>query len=165
MKPSENAQVSKYQDIIIDFLIEIPLFDGMHAKELEIVAKHMNIIDIEKGGVLFKEGDKGDFICFVLEGRIDVIKESAHGGHVVIASLKRGRSIGEMSVIDDSPRSATAKARMQTSFLTLTKKSFDAILRDQPRIGIKILKGLARLLSLNLRKTSGLLADYMLPMT
>ena len=162
MKGSQIAEDSKLSDTIMDFLIGIPLFDGLEGIELNIVAKHMNIVKVKEKDVLFKEGDRGDFICFVLDGIVDVIKESAQGSHVVIATLRKGRSIGEMSVIDDSPRSATARARSTASLLTLTKRSFDTILSNQPKIGIKILKGLARLLSLNLRKTSGLLADYML---
>jgi CRP-like cAMP-binding protein len=163
MKPAEHIQQGKLCHAIMDFLIHIPLFDGLRGLELSILARHMNVINIEKGGILFREGDRGDFICFVLDGIIDVIKESAQGGRVVIASLKKGRSIGEMSVIDDSPRSATARARSKASLLTLTKKSFDRILAEHPKIGIKVLKGLARLLSLNLRKTSGQLADYICP--
>ena len=74
-------------------------------------------------------------------------------------------TIGEMSVVDNFPRSATAKARTETSFLTLTQKNFDEILKNHPEIGIKILKGISRLLSLNLRKTSSRLADYLLPVS
>jgi len=67
--------------------------------------------------------------------------------------------------IDNAPRSATARAGQSTTFLTLSKKTFDELLDRQPEIGIKILKIIARLLSQNLPKTSSRLANYMLPMT
>jgi CRP-like cAMP-binding protein len=82
-----------------------------------------------------------------------------------LSTLAKGRSIGEMSLIDNITRSATIKARNHTKMVKLSRKGFDSILDSFPRIGNKILKGIARLLSLNLRKTSSRLADYMLPMT
>ena len=118
-----------------------------------------------RGWTLFKEGDKGDYVCFVVEGAMDIIKKSSTRGAVVIASLPKGRSIGEMSIIDNFPRSATVRAQTDATYITLTQKGFDNILKGYPEIGIKILKGISRLLSLNLRKTSSRLADYMLPVT
>jgi CRP/FNR family cyclic AMP-dependent transcriptional regulator len=81
----------------------------------------------------------------------------------VITELSRGRSIGEMSVIGDFLRSATVKAQTETKLIILTQRNFELILEEYPKIGIKILKGISRLLSLSLRDTSGRLADYILP--
>jgi CRP/FNR family cyclic AMP-dependent transcriptional regulator len=148
---------------IINYLIDFPLFDALKGNQLNIVAGHMNYYEIDKGEILFKEGDKGDYICFVLDGVIDVLKKSVTGDSVVIAVLPKGRSFGEMSILDNFPRSATAKARTKSSFLTLTRMSFDKILKDYPQIGITILKGISRILSQNLRQTSSRLADYILP--
>ena len=165
MKKTEMKQASHMTETFIDFLVELPLFDALKGKELEIIANHMIFVELEKGEVLFNEGDKGDCIYFVLEGIIDIIKESSPGNSVSIASLPKGRSIGEMSIIDDYPRSATAKARPQSSFLALTQESFDVIIDGYPEIGTKLFKAISLLLSQNLRKTSSLLADYMLPIT
>ena len=161
----DDVKTSKYQAAIIDQLIYFSLFDGLKGNELKVIADSMNIFDIAQGEILFKEGDKGDYIWFVVDGAMDIIKESPPQGSVVIASLPKGRSIGEMAVIDNFPRSATAKARTKVTYITLTNKGFDAILKNYPEIGIKILKGISCLLSLNLRKTSSRLADYMLPVT
>ncbi len=165
MKEIKAKQKSKLRETILDCLIYSPLFDGLKADELNIVANQMKLFELEKDGILFKEGDKGDYICFVLDGKMEIVKESSPGESAVIATLSEGRSIGEMAVIDNFNRSATVKAQTKTSFLTLTQKSFDTKLKEYPEIGIKILKGISRLLSLNLRKTSSRLADYMLPVT
>ena len=133
--------------------------------ELKVIADSMDIFEIAKGEILFKEVDKGDYVCFIVDGVMDIIKESPPKGSVVIASLPNGRSIGEMAIIDKFPRSATAKARTKLTYLTLSKKGFDTAMKNYPEIGIKILKKISRLLSLNLRKTSSRLADYMLPVT
>jgi CRP/FNR family transcriptional regulator, cyclic AMP receptor protein len=153
----------KITESIIDFLIDIPLFDELHTAELKILAQHMNVIEVQRNDILFREGDKGSYMCFVVDGILDVLKQTAASKEVVISSLARGRSIGEMSVIDSFPRSATVRARTVTTLVVLTRERFDSLLKEQPPIGIKILKSIARLLSMNLRKTSSQLADVMLP--
>ena len=163
MKKSKIIREKKMREDIINYLIDFPLFDDLKGNQLNIVADHMNYYEINKSAILFKEGDKGNYICFVLDGVIDVLKKSVTGDSVVIAALPKGRSFGEMSIIDNFPRSATAKARTKSSFLTLTQTSFDKILKDYPTIGITILKGISRTLSQNLRHTSSRLADYILP--
>ncbi len=165
MKETKVIQEGAMRDRIIDFLINIPLFDKLKAKELRIILKWMNLIEINKGEILFKEGDKGDYVCFIVDGTLDVLKESITGENVVITALSKGRSIGEMSAIDDFPRSATIKARTEAKLVILTRKSFELMLEEYPQIGIKILKSVSRLLSLNLRKTSSRLVDYMLPLS
>ncbi len=158
-----NIKESRIVDSIINFLIDIPLFDELQATELKIVARRMNLVEARRHDIIFKEGDKGNYMCFVVDGILDIVKQTASRKDVVISSLARGRSIGEMSVIDNFPRSATVRARTNATLLVLTREAFDELLRAQPPVGIKILKGLARLLSMNLRKTSSQLADFMLP--
>ncbi|HID30245.1 MAG TPA: cyclic nucleotide-binding domain-containing protein [Desulfobacterales bacterium] len=150
---------------VVDSLCNVPLFDRLNGDELTVLAGYVNVIEVKRGEYIFKEGDRGDFICFVEKGSLDVMKKSSAGGNVIIATLTKGRSIGEMSVIDHFPRSATVRARAETTLLTLTRTRFDLILEQYPIIGIKILKEIARLLSQNLRRTSSQLADYMLPLT
>lgn len=158
------AEKHEQHATIADFIMDIPLFGDLRSHELNIVADHMNFFEIDEGEILFKEGDRGDYMCFVLKGSLDVLKETATPGETVtIATIIRKRSIGEMSVIDNTTRSATAIATSKTSLISLPQKSFNNILDRHPRTGIKILKGIARLMSLNMRKTSSRLADYMLP--
>jgi CRP/FNR family cyclic AMP-dependent transcriptional regulator len=164
MKKNNAIRENKMRKDIINYLIDFPLFDALKGNQLNIVASHMNYYEIDKGEILFKEGDKGDYICFVLDGVIDVLKKSVTGESIVISVLPKGRSFGEMSILDSFPRSATAKARTKSSLLTLNQMGFDTILKDYPQIGITILKGISRILSQNLRQTSSRLADYILPL-
>ena len=118
--------------------------------------------------VLFREGDKGDGVYFIVDGELEVIKEPRSRNewgieNVVITKLSKGRTIGEMSVIDKIPRSATVKAVKKSTLVNMTGSGFDLVLKDYPEIGVKILKGMAKLLSLNLRKTSSLLVDSLIP--
>jgi CRP-like cAMP-binding protein len=94
-----------------------------------------------------------------------VVKKSETGESIVISTLSKGDSIGEMAVIDELPRSATVKARTKSTLITLSQDNFNYILAEHSTTGVKVLKGIARLLSMNLRKTSSRLADYMLPLS
>lgn len=167
MSESRIITEGRMRKAITDFLINFPFFASLRGDELSIVADHLQFIEVDAGHVLFSEGERGDSVYFVIDGELQVIKESVSGrkvgiDKVIIATLTRGRSIGEMSVIDNTPRSATVKAVTGSTMAVLTMEGFELILENYPRIGNKILKGIARLLSTNLRKTSSQFADHML---
>jgi len=156
----------KLSKAIVTFFLGIPLFSRMNAEEVKLVAKHMNVIELQPGEILFEEADRGNFMCFIAHGSLDVIKQSVNSGQeIVITSLRKGQSIGEMSVIENLPRSATIKARDNAKLFILSQAAFDLIMSRHANIGIKLLKGITILLSNNLRKTSSRLADYMLPIS
>jgi len=143
------------------FLISLPIFDSFNMTELSILARRMSYVHLHRGEYLFVEGDPGTFMGFVVNGVIEVYKQAEAGENIVLARLTRGSSIGEMAVIDKSPRSATAIAKQATTMVTLTEKGFDLLADRYPDTGIKIIKKIARLLSLNMRRTSSKLADLL----
>lgn len=164
MTNERQAQAGPEQTAtILRHLATLPLFDGMERDELEAVAAHMHLFIIEEGDLVFEEGEKGNYVCFVVEGILDVIKDAASGERAMIAELSAGDSIGEMAVVDNFPRSATVVAKTPATLVTMTSTEFNQLLANHPPVGIKILKAIARILSINLRKTSSQLADYMLP--
>lgn len=147
-----------------DHLGQIPIFAGLNVAELQTIEKFMFFNKVEAGDFVFKEGEKGDYVCFVANGALDVIKLNQNAQPVVITTLARGGSIGEMALIDKLTRSASVRACTTSSLIVLTRKGFEMILKLHPEIGIKILKGVASLLSINLRKTSDKLAEFMPPL-
>ena len=147
-----------------DHLSLIPIFSSLSAHELQVIEKFMFFNKVEPGEYVFKEGEKGDYVCFVAAGALDVIKLNQSAQPVVITTLARGGSIGEMALIDKLTRSASIRACTPSSLIVLTRKGFEMILKLHPDIGIKILKGVASLLSINLRKTSDKLAEFMPPL-
>lgn len=153
----------KVKQAIIDYMINISLFDELTPIELGITADLMNFFELEAGKTLFKEGSPGDYVCFIVEGAVEIIKSTISGKKTVIATIRKGSTLGEMSIIDNIARSASARAKENTTLVILSKKGFNVILDKHPRIGIKILKGITRLLSLNMRRTSSHLADQLLP--
>ena len=164
MDESSTIPFKNVSEQVINFLMRIPIFDSMTGEELRTISRHMRYIKLEKGETIFKEGDTGHYVCFLTHGSLDVLK-STDMGTVALATLHKGRSIGEMAIIDEFPRSATVKTRTKATLIVVYRKDFNLILTSYPKIGIKILKGISRLLSQNLRKASSRLADYMLPVS
>jgi len=146
---------------ITDLLVKIPMFAGLNAEELEILKNHIELFEIEQGATLFEEGDQGDYVCFVVNGRLDVTKRTITGEDFVLNTLARGQSVGELSIIDKRPRSATVRAKTEATLFTLKRSDFEVIMQEHSGISIKILKGLSLLLSKKLRQTSSRLISYM----
>jgi CRP-like cAMP-binding protein len=149
---------------LIDFISNIPLFESLTLKEVEMVSTYVQSQTIETGKTLFNQWDKAECVYFVEQGALEVLTKSGPQAYEIVATLGRGRSIGEMSLIDNFPRAATIRSASKTNLVILTKAGFDDLMSNHHDLGVKILKGLARLLAQNLRKTSSRLADNMLPM-
>ena len=150
---SENEKKTR------DLILTLPLFDAFKTDELDILARHMNFAEIQRGQHLFVEEDKGDFMCFVVRGLLDVLKKTTAGDYRVITRLGKGNTIGEMSIIDKSPRSASVVARQPSVVIILTKRGFDILTEYYPALGVILLKKIMRLLSFNMRLTTSKLAD------
>jgi CRP/FNR family transcriptional regulator, cyclic AMP receptor protein len=149
------------KDTITDLLIKVPMFAGLDADELQIIEKQIKFIEIEQGETLFTEGDQGEYVCFVVDGRLEVTKKTITGENFVLNTLARGQSVGEMSIIDKRPRSATVSAKTKATLFTLEGNVFEVIMKEYSVIGMKVLKGLSLLLSKKLRQTSSRLVSYM----
>ena len=162
-RQSESKRSDKEKDLV-DFIINLPLFEFLEIDELVEVAARMDFRDLYPGDVLFNEWDKADFVCFVESGELNVTKKTGPDSCDVMATLRRGRSIGEMSIINNFPRSSTVIAKSKARMAVFPRSAFEDILEKRVNIGVNILKGLANLLSINLKKTSTRLADNMLPM-
>jgi len=140
------------------------LFKELDDNELGQIITHLNMVKLRKGEILFREGDKGNYACFLVSGEMDIVKDSVYGYINVLASLNKGQSIGEMSIIETTSRYATLLARTDVTIITLTQADFNRIIEKYTETGVKMLKGVAKLLSLNMQKVSGRLSDYMQPL-
>jgi CRP-like cAMP-binding protein len=156
-----SAKKNLLHEAISGCLRGIPIFEDLGASELALITTHMHVTRIDPGNFVFKEGDPGDSVYFVVDGTLDVVKNNDKGAPKMIAKLTNGNSIGEMAVVGKVPRSASVKAKTDATLLTLTRDRFNQICFDYPWIGVKILRAIAQLLSSHLRKTSENLSELM----
>lgn len=123
--------------------------------EVEVIAGHLSLVTFADGECIFREGDRENSMAFIVSGQVDIAKESGDETEAAIVTLHPRTHLGEMAFVDGEPRSATARARGDVTLLVLTKEHFQAILRDDPGIGVKMLMKIAKLLSRRLRQTTG----------
>jgi CRP-like cAMP-binding protein len=135
------------------------LFRIFSTDEFNILMNYFELRTYDENTVLFHEGDRGDYLCVVVEGTIEIRKESLSSKQSVIAKFGRGSIVGEMAIIDQFPRSAAARVTPNSKLLVLTRDDFDRFLVEVPRLGNMMLKEIARILSQRLRRTSGRFSD------
>ncbi len=145
----------------LQYLIsDIPIFKELDGKDTEILSQYLYPKELAIGGMVCKEGQHGSFLSFVVSGELEVIK-TLDEHEVIITTLNEGDTLGEMALIDGLTRSATVRACKASTILLLRRDDFNTLLNKHPEVGIKILKGIARLMSLNLRKASAQITAYM----
>ena len=145
----------------LEYLIsEIPVFHDLDADDTQILSNYLFPKDLPMDGLVCKEGQHGSFLSFVTSGELEIVK-TLDNKEVVISKITTGDSLGEMALIDGLTRSATVRACKPSTILILRRDDFNTLLAKHPQVGIKILKGISRLLSLNLRKASAQITTFM----
>lgn len=160
MANQQNLDLWKNKAALVFALEKIPFFNDLTEDEQESLMNYMSLYELAEGDTLFREGQVGQYVAFVVEGTMEVLKKSITGVDIIITTVGQGYSIGEMSLVDKAPRSATLKARTKTTLAILAQNAFKLILEKHPAMGIKILIGFARFQTENLRKTSNRLNAY-----
>jgi CRP/FNR family transcriptional regulator, cyclic AMP receptor protein len=115
--------------------------------DLQQLAGRVGRIHGQQGKVLFLEGDRGDEAYLVVSGTVDLVLESLEGAQLALQQVGPGGYFGEMALVDDEPRSATAIAAGEVELLTISRKDLLAHLQNHP----ETMLGLLRALSMRVR--------------
>ena len=118
----------------VDLLRKIPLFGRLSQRQLNAVAKHIDEVQLRKGAVLAKQGAQGMEAIIIVDGRARVETDGT-----MLAELGAGDVVGEMSVIDGKPRSATVIAETPVNLLVLHRRDFVSLLETVPGLQRKLL--------------------------
>ena len=113
------------------------------------------------GTEIFLEGDRDASLYFLVSGRVAISKRDRSDAAKQIHEVAAGKTFGEMALIDSEPRSASVAVTEEATWLVMTKDQFDKLCQETPRLGLKILQKVSKLLSQRLRQTSASLAEYL----
>mgnify|MGYP006266675553 CR=1 FL=1 len=141
--------------VSVNFLQSHSLFGGLHETELGTVLPLMEKEEYGEGEWVVREGEQGDRFYFILEGRVEVLKETKKGdarNTYRLAELGPGSTFGEMELIDIQARSASVRALESMSALTLTNMNLYRLYQKDAAVYGRILLNLAREISRRLRQ-------------
>jgi CRP/FNR family cyclic AMP-dependent transcriptional regulator len=126
------------KDTLLDRLAEVPLFSACSRKDLQIIARASDDVEVKPGRVLVEEGRAGHEFFLILDGSATVRR-----GNRKVATLGPGQYFGELSLLDRGPRSATVVADTDMKLLVLGHREFLGVLDDVPGLANKILRIMA----------------------
>lgn len=156
-----DGAVSMSKEDKCEMIADTPLFSDFHWNDVEALAAYVQCHEIPAGSTIFNEGDAGSYMALLIKGQVEIIKHDHEGKPHRIVLITRGKTIGEMSIIDGEPRSATCVASQESVLLVLTKENYGRIIKERPALAVQILSKLAKLMSQRLRGVSGQLVEFL----
>jgi CRP-like cAMP-binding protein len=138
-----------------DDVRQAPLFAALDDDAAAALRSSMGEVTVPRGRVLFSEGEPGDRLYVVTAGKIKLGRSSADGRENLLAVLGPGEMLGELSLFDPGPRTATATAVTETSLIGLGHDDLQPWLSGRPEVAAQLLRALAQ----RLRRTNEYLAD------
>jgi CRP/FNR family transcriptional regulator, cyclic AMP receptor protein len=140
--------------IEIESLKAVPLFQGLTSAELENLAPLLFEKNYTQNATLFVEGMTGEVLYVIKKGSVQIIKKLPDNRDAVLATLKSGEFLGEMSLIDNLPRTATAKVAEDSILLVMTKKAFTTMMEKYPGIALKVVLVFLKIANDRVRKAN-----------
>lgn len=139
---------------LIDQLAKVEIFAGLTPDALGLLADISREEEHPTGAVVFRQGDPGDRLYLILEGRVRISREVPGIGEEALAILESGDVFGEMALLDEAPRSADARAHEHCSLLSIPKDRFEDLLFMQKDLAYEVLWNVIRTLIRRLRATN-----------
>jgi CRP/FNR family transcriptional regulator, cyclic AMP receptor protein len=124
----------------LKILANVPLFAQLAKEELQIIARSTRRSFFEDGEFIIREGESDGRLYIIISGEIEVLKNAGGKNEIKLRRLGPHDFVGEMSLLDDLPRSASVVARGETQVLFLDGENLQKIIMRNPAIAVEILK-------------------------
>lgn len=145
---------------ILNVLKKVPLFSSLTKKEIKKVSFVIYERTYVAGEFLFKEGNPGSAMFIIKSGTILIERTDASGEKHCYATLVAGDFLGELSLLDDSERSANARCTTKTTVIIIFRHDLFDLITREPVLGVKVLKELAAMIGKRLLDTNDELLKY-----
>ena len=129
-----------------EFLKHIEFFNALRDEEIQLLEQACDLESYEADQVVIREGDLKEKFYIIREGAVRIVKGREDSGQRTLAELTQGDLFGELSFIDDYPRSATVQTKQKTSLLTIQKNKFMSLLAESGAISFAIMKWMAAMI-------------------
>ena len=128
----------------LDLLRRVPLFSLLTVAQAEVISGAVIKRRFKRGEALVEQGQKSNALFILLTGRARVVTSDSRGREVILATLAQGDYLGEMSIIDNEPHSATVRAEVQTDVLMLGRAEFARCLTENASMSLVVMRGLVK---------------------
>ena len=128
----------------LDLLRRVPLFSLLSAAQAQTLGNAVVKRRYRRGEVLVEQGNRSDALYLLLTGRARVVATDSRGRQVILATLGPGDYLGEMSIIDGNPHSASVSAEVQTDVLVLGRAEFTRCLAENSSMALALMRGLVK---------------------
>lgn len=149
----------KKDDDIFALLKDIPIFSDLKPKEIAEVEKIMHRRIYKKNEPIIRMGDPGLGMYIIVKGSVEIIEEKKKEENRILAKLKDGSFFGDLALLDESPRSASAIAIEDCDIIGFFRPDFLDLLSRKPKLGIKVLFALSKTIGERLRRTDEMLMN------
>ena len=140
----------------LELIRRVPLFSMLTASQAETVAAAVIKRRYKRGEAIVEQGKQSNALAIILTGRARVVTTDARGREVILATLHPGDYLGEMSLIDNEPHSATVRTEVQTDVLVVGRPEFARCLPENSSMAYAVMKGLVQRLRQADRKIESL---------
>ena len=142
-----------------EFLAQVPIFGGLSPQTLAELMDGAAMRRVDAGVQLISEGELAKSVFVVFEGELEICKRGTNGSEFRLAVLKRGDCVGEMSLIEIQPRSATVRTLPPALLLAIDNAGSARLYRGHPEAYLLLVLNIAREISRRLRRADQVLAD------
>ena len=125
-----------------DLLRKIPMFAKMETSRLKLLAFASEIVSFQDGEIVFNSGDSADFAYVIMDGAVDIITET-DSGPVVTDTLRQNQLIGELGLLNNTPRIAKLVANGNLEAMKITAEMFFRILRENSEVALDVIRMLS----------------------
>ena len=141
------------------FLRSVAIFSTLEPSELETVAQVLSVRSCSEGAAVFNQGDSGEELYVVHEGRVAVRVRTSEGTDIDVAELGVGDFFGEMAIFENAPRSATCVSVDGGTLYELSKRDFFSLMESHPSTALKIMYRMVAITNERLHRTGSFLSE------
>jgi CRP-like cAMP-binding protein len=129
-----------------ELLTELPVFEGLSDHELVQIGKLLHRRTYAQDELVFNENEPGAGMYIISRGTVVITKETKTGEQLYLATIEARSFFGEIALLDEIPRSASAHAGTRTELFAFCKPDLEKLIERNPRLGVKILYNISRMI-------------------
>ena len=142
------------------FLSHLPIFSNLSGEEIADIARIFKPIKLMAGTVICTEKDEADSMIVIVSGEVTIAKSTTQGDEQILATLKAPTVVGEMAILDGSPRSATVTSTRAGDGYQIAREEFELLRKNGNVAAYKVIRNLGRMLCGRLRDTNDLITSF-----